>query len=59
MEGNVPDDTRIPLFVRVPADLKDEAGEAAYQERMSVSRYVEEAIRDRLRRRREVPIEAE
>ena len=43
------DENRIPLFVRVPPSLKDEAAEAAKTAKVSVSRYVEAAIRDRLR----------
>ena len=53
----MPEDNRIPLFVRIPPTLKDRAAEAAWQARMSVSRYVEEAIRDRLREREAEPAE--
>jgi predicted HicB family RNase H-like nuclease len=54
----MPDENRIPLFVRVPATLKDRTSDAAWRQRLSVSRFVEEAIRDRLRRVEEEPAEA-
>ena len=53
------DETRIPLFVRVPASLKDAVTDAAWSERLSVSRFTEEALRDRLRRRRDELASAE
>lgn len=49
----MPDENRVPLFVRVLPSVKDEAAEAAWRERVSVSRYVEEAIRERVRRGKE------
>ena len=44
------DAPRIPLFVRMPPCLKDQAAEAAWRDRMSLARFVEEAVRDRLRK---------
>lgn len=47
-------DIRVALFVRVPADLKEKMANAAWMERVSVSRYVEDAIKEKLRRYEEM-----
>ena len=44
------ENNRIPLFVRVLPNLKSGAAEAANRRRVSVSRYVEDAILAQLRR---------
>ena len=53
------DEARIPLYIRVLPSVKNEMAEAAHQRRVSVARYVEEAVQDRLRREKEVSAGAE
>jgi hypothetical protein len=51
----VPEDNRVPLFMRILPDLKVKAAEAAWREHVSLARFVEEAVRDRLRGRETEP----
>lgn len=46
----MPDENRIPLFLRVPPSLKSELADMAWRARVSMSQYVEEAVRDRIRK---------
>ena len=47
----MPDENRVPLFVRIPPALKNDLGRAAWSERVSVSRYVETALLAQLRQK--------
>lgn len=46
----MPDDARIPLFIRVPPQLKEVATMAAWRRKMSVSRFAEVALREKIER---------
>ncbi len=52
------DDVRVPLFLRVLPDLKADVTDAAWTARMSVSRYCEEALREKLTREKDRMTEA-
>jgi predicted HicB family RNase H-like nuclease len=41
---------RIPMFIRVPRELKSDVADAAWKHRVSVSKLVEESVRAHLAR---------
>lgn len=52
------DENRVPLFIRIPPGLKDEATQAAWMTKVSLSRFAESAIRDKIKQLKE-PLDAE
>lgn len=47
----MPDEARVPLLIRLPPTVKADLRKLAWDERISMSRLVEDAIQDRLRQK--------